>query len=101
MLYHNLKLAFRNLFRHKTFSSINVLGLSIGLAGCIVIGLYAFTELTFDRFHTNHGSIYRINQILNENKEGAETMAITPGALAPELAKEVPEVFAATLATSK
>jgi len=96
MLYHNLKLAFRNLFRHKTFSSINVLGLSIGLAGCIIIGLYAFTELSFDRFHKNHRSIYRINQILNENKEGAETMAITPGALAVELPKEVPEVFAAT-----
>ena len=66
MLYYNLKLALRNLFRHRTFSFINILGLSIGLASCIIIGLYAFTELSFDKFNVHHSLIYRINKTTNE-----------------------------------
>jgi len=92
MLYYNLKLAFRNLFRHKTFSFINILGLSIGLASCIIIGLYAFTEISFDKFHTNHNRIYRVNKITNEKGKQAQTDGITPGQLAPALGKDLPEV---------
>jgi len=96
MLYYNLKLAFRNLFRHKTFSFINVIGLSIGLASCIVIGLYAFNELSFDKFNARHGQIYRINKVTNEKGKEGYKDAITPGALADELPKQIPEVTAAT-----
>ena len=96
MLYYHLKLAFRNLFRHKTFSFINILGLSIGLASCIIIGLYAFNELSFDKFNTHHSEIYRINKITNEKGREGYKDAITPGALADELPKQIPEVVAAT-----
>src|SRR4051812_8747789 len=96
MLYYNLKLAFRNLFRHKTFSAINILGLSIGLASCIIIGLYVFGELSFDKFNTNHSQIFRIDQITNEKGQEGFKDAITPGQLAEELPKKVPEVAAAT-----
>src|SRR4029079_9427937 len=96
MLYYNLKLAFRNLFRHKTFSFINIIGLSIGLASCIIIGLYAFNELSFDKFNTHHSEIYRINKITNEKGKEGYKDAITPGALADELPKQIPEVAAAT-----
>ena len=96
MLYYNLKLAFRNLFRHKTFSAINILGLSIGLASCILIGLYVFNELSFDKFNTNHNQIFRVDQITNEKGQEGFKNAITPGQLAEELPKKVPEVAAAT-----
>jgi putative ABC transport system permease protein len=96
MLYYNLKLAFRNLFRHKTFSFINIIGLSIGLASCIMIGFYAFNELSFDKFNTHHSQIYRINKVTNEKGKEGYKDAITPGALADELPKQIPEVTAAT-----
>jgi putative ABC transport system permease protein len=96
MLYYNLKLALRSLFRHKTFSIINIVGLSIGLASCIIIGLYAFTELSFDKFNTKHGQIYRINKTTNEKGKEGYKDAITPGLLAENLPKQIPEVEAAT-----
>jgi putative ABC transport system permease protein len=96
MLYYNLKLAFRNLFRHKTFSFINIIGLSIGLASCIVIGLYAFNELSFDKFNTRHSQLYRVNKVTNEKGKEGYKDGITPGALADELPKQIPEVAAAT-----
>src|SRR3954464_10179145 len=96
MLYHNLKLAFRNLLRNKSFSFINISGLPIGMASCIIIGLYIFHELSFDRFHHNHASIFRVNKITNEKGGKALQDAITPGQLAPALTKDIPEVIAAT-----
>ena len=96
MLYYNLKLALRNLFRHKTFSFINIIGLSIGLASCIMIGLYTFNELSFDKFNTHHSRIYRVNKATNEKGKEGYKDAITPGALADELPKQIPEVTAAT-----
>src|SRR5438552_3347778 len=96
MLYYNLKLALRNLFRHKTFSIINIIGLSIGLASCIIIGLYAFTELSFDKFNKNHSRIYRIDKTTNEKGKEGYKDALTPGLLAEDLPKEIPEVAAAT-----
>jgi putative ABC transport system permease protein len=95
MLYHNLKLAFRNLSRHKTVSFINIFGLSIGLASCIIIGLYAYNELSFDTFSNNHNYIYRINKNTNEKGKQAQQDAITPGKLAPATVQSIPEVAAA------
>ena len=96
MLYHNLKLAFRNLLRHKTFSFINILGLVIGLVSCIVIGLYAYNELSFDKFNSNYASIYRINKNTNEKGKQAQQDGITPAELALATTREIPEVAAAT-----
>ena len=95
MLYHNFKLALRNLLRNKTFSIINILGLSIGLSSCIVIGLYTYNELSFDKFNNNYSNIYRININTNEKGKQAQQDAITPALLAPAAIKEIPEVAAA------
>lgn len=95
MLYYNFKLAFRNLWRHRTFSIINILGLSIGLACTVIIGLYAYTELSFDQFNTNHAQIFRINKFTNEKGKQSQQDGITPGPLAPEIVGQVPEVAAA------
>jgi len=59
MIKNYLKLAFRHLIRKKTFSFINIFGLTIGLVSCILIGLFINDELSFDTFHTNASRIAR------------------------------------------
>jgi len=51
MLKMYLKIAFRNLAKNKLYSFINISGLTIGIASCILIGLYISNELSYDRFH--------------------------------------------------
>ena len=92
MLLYYIKLAWRNLVWNKTFSAINVAGLSIGLTSCLIIGFYVYTELSFDQFHRNHEQIFRINKIVNEKGKVGQRDGITPGQLAPALEKELPEV---------
>lgn len=60
MLKTYFKAAVRNLWKHKTFSFINITGLTIGLTSFLLIALYIFDELTFDRFHHNADNIYRV-----------------------------------------
>lgn len=60
MLKNYLKIAFRNLVKHKGYSFINISGLALGIACCLLIMLYVKDELTFDRFHENGEDIYRV-----------------------------------------
>src|SRR5258706_10402261 len=68
MIKSYFKTAVRNLWKHKTFSFINSIGLTIGLASFILIALFIFDELTFDRSHKNADNIYRVI----ESKTSAE-----------------------------
>ncbi|HEV3414835.1 MAG TPA: ABC transporter permease [Puia sp.] len=95
MLFYPFRLLIRNLARNRTFSLINLLGLTIGLSSCILISLYVWNELSFDRFHPDHSQIYRVNKMMNEKGKQAQLHAITPGQLAPAMVKEIPEVLAA------
>ena len=60
MLQNYFKIAFRNLARNKAYASINIIGLSIGLAAAMLIMLYTKDEVSYDRFHAKNPSIYRI-----------------------------------------
>ncbi len=60
MFKNYLKIAFRTMIRQKGFSSINISGLAIGMACCLVMVLWAHDELSYDRYHENIDSIYRI-----------------------------------------
>jgi len=60
MLRNYFKIALRNILRHKAYSAINISGLAIGMAASILILLWVQNELSFDKFHTNAGQIYRI-----------------------------------------
>ena len=60
MLGNYIKIAVRNLLKYKVYSFINIVGLSVGLASFILIYLYIADEFSFDRFHRNADSIYRI-----------------------------------------
>ena len=84
-----LKVALRNIMRLKEYSLINILGLSIGMASFILIFLFVRYEMSYDRYHDKAEHIYRVVQ------EGAVTgnrSAITPNPMAPELAREIPEI---------
>jgi putative ABC transport system permease protein len=61
MIKNYLKIAIRSLLRNKVFSFINIAGLSIGLACCMLISLYVFDELSYDRFHEKADRIYRLD----------------------------------------
>ena len=60
MLRNYFKIALRNILRHKAYSAINISGLAIGMASSILILLWVQNELSFDKFHSNAGQIYRI-----------------------------------------
>lgn len=87
----NLIIYLRFLSKHKTLSAINILGLSIGLATCIFIGLYITEELRYDQYHANIDRIYSVTTKLTTD-ESLDHLAIASVALAPELKQNYPEV---------
>jgi putative ABC transport system permease protein len=91
MLKNYLKIAFRNLWRKKAFSFINITGLAIGMASCFLLFLYVHFELSYDRFHSKSNSIYRV---VGDLKSPAETLHWyqTPGPMAKAMKAEFPEV---------
>ena len=88
MLKNYLKVTFRNFRRHKTYSVINLLGLAIGLACCMVIVIHILDELGFDRFHKNADRIYRVTRDWSRAGEGGRQAANTPAAIGPNLRAE-------------
>jgi putative ABC transport system permease protein len=60
MIRNYIKTAFRNLWRNKAFSMINIVGLSVGLACCMLIFLYTMDEVSYDRFNTKATNIYHL-----------------------------------------
>lgn len=90
MFKNYLKIAVRNLLKHKGYSFINVAGLAIGLACCFLIVLYVQHELSFDRFHEKADRIYRL---LHGSKEDtASRSAISASGYAPHLLADFPEI---------
>ncbi|MDB5124594.1 MAG: cell division protein FtsX [Mucilaginibacter sp.] len=64
MIRNYIKTAYRSLLKNKGFTILNVLGLSLGLASCLLIILYVVDELSYDRYNTNADRIYRVNEDL-------------------------------------
>lgn len=62
MIKNYLRVVFRNLAKHKAFSFINIVGLAVGMAACLLILQYVSFELSYDNFHTKADRLYRINQ---------------------------------------
>ena len=60
MIRHYLKISFRNLWKYKSFSAINIAGLAIGMAACLLILQYVSFKLSFDQFHKYARNIYRV-----------------------------------------
>ena len=84
MFKNYFKIALRNFLRHKAYTFINIAGLAIGIACCIMILLWVQDELSYDRFHENAKDLYVATFSNGSN--------VTPTALAPYLKAEYPEV---------
>jgi putative ABC transport system permease protein len=95
MIKNYLKVAWRNLFRNKFFSSINILGLALGMACSILILLWVQNELSVDSYHANGSNLYSvIERQYYDNKVTGQYSV--PGVLANEMKKALPEVKYAT-----
>jgi putative ABC transport system permease protein len=91
MLRNYLKIAWRNLIRNKTFSAVNILGLALGMACSLLIGLWIQDELSVGRQYPNSADLYRVYQRTNQNGTVSAGDG-TPGLLADELKRQFPEV---------
>jgi putative ABC transport system permease protein len=91
MLKNYFKTAIRNLWRHKGFAMINILSLTIGIIGCLVIALFVWDEKKYDRFVADGDNVYRIYEQRNDNNV-ASYFACVPPAFASFLKREYPEV---------
>ncbi len=92
MFKNYLKTAIRNLLKHKTHSFINVFGLAVGIACCILIFSFVLNEWSYDRFHENADNIYRVINEQTSPTAGKRLAAITPFPLAPALLESYPEI---------
>jgi len=95
MLKTYLKVAFRAIWKNKTTSLINILGLSIGIAACLVIWQYVDYEKSYDQFFSEAGQVVRINTLWR-GPEGKERYATTAPPLAEAIENNVPEAAAVT-----
>jgi putative ABC transport system permease protein len=95
MIKNYLKVAFRNIRRHKGFSFINIAGLAIGLACCLLITIWVLDELSYDKFHENAANLYRVEE--DQHYSGRIFYVyVTPYPLGPALKAEIPEIIDAT-----
>lgn len=95
MFRNYFKIAIRNLQKHKGYSAINIFGLAIGIACCLLIFLYVKDELTYDRYQSQGEHIYRINSEIDWFGEKS-TMGATSALEAKEYANRIPEIEAFT-----
>ncbi|HLL44284.1 MAG TPA: ABC transporter permease, partial [Segetibacter sp.] len=91
MFKNYLKIAWRNITRHKAYSTLNIVGLSIGMACSILILLWVQNELSYDTFHTNAHQLYRLT-----SSSGDFKAAVSAAGMAEGLQAQIPEIKATT-----
>lgn len=91
MLFNYLKITLRNIRKHKGFSFINIVGLAVGMASCMIIFLYVASELTYDMYHTDADRIYRVAMWWKVPSGEFQSAGINAG-VAPELTDNFPQV---------
>lgn len=93
MLKNYFKTAWRNLMKNKTFSLINIAGLSIGMAACLLILQYVSFELSFDQFNKNAADLYRVTNDRYQNGKLIQHGTITYSAIGKAMQDDFPEVM--------
>lgn len=91
MFRNYLKIAVRSLWKNKSFSALNIAGLAMGLAACLLILLYVKDELSYDKFNKNANRIYRIDTDIRFGGSDFK-IATAPDPLAKTLMQEFPQV---------
>ena len=94
MLKHYLTVALRNLRRHGVYSALNIAGLAIGIASCVLCLLFIQEELSYDRHHENADRIYRVTVDLHTVGQPMRPFAISSPPMAEAIEENFPEVLA-------
>lgn len=93
MLYNYFKSAWRNLLKRKEFSLLNILGLAIGMAACLLIVQYVNHEISYDKFHPDGTQLYRVNLGMTDaGKSTLKMRATNHPAVGPSLREDFPQV---------
>jgi putative ABC transport system permease protein len=93
MFRNHVRFGFRNLRRQRGYSVINIAGLTLGLACCLIIAQYVAFEYSFDRFHENEDHLYRLVRSMARGEEDLGAGAtFTPQAMGPALVQTIPEI---------
>ncbi len=92
MLKSYLKIALRNLLKYKGYSLINIGGLAIGIACCLLIALWVVHELSYDRFHAHADRIYRVAEVFRDGGKIVEESASIPFPIGPTLKEAFPNL---------
>ncbi|MCF0049354.1 ABC transporter permease [Dyadobacter sp. LJ53] len=90
MITNYFKIASRNLWRHRGFSAINILGLATGMSACLLICLYVSFELSYDKFHSKANRIYRV--VTDVETIGETSHKGSSWAYGPAMLKDFPEI---------
>ena len=96
MIKNYLLFAFRNFRKQTMFSSINILGLTIGITCCLMIFLFIMNEFSADDFHKNGKDIYRVMRVARNNGETAEIPYLSPP-FGPALLNDYPNAVKAAV----
>lgn len=99
MLGNHFKIFLRSISRSKLYSAINLIGLAVGMATCIIILLFVQNELSFEKMHTKAPRIYRVLTIDKALGTNNQRVGITMPAIGPALPQAFPEVTAALRVT--
>lgn len=92
MIRNYFKTAWRNLWKNKVFSLINILGLSLGMAACLLILQYVNFELSYDQFNKNAPNLYRVVNDRYQNNKLIQHGTITYSAVGKAMKTDFPEV---------
>lgn len=95
MFENYIKVALRNILKHKFYSAINILGMTIGITACLMIALYIYDELSYDRFHEKAERIYQVGLHGKLGGQDIRTTSTCPP-MAAALVADIPEVETAT-----
>ena len=91
MLHNYLTIAIRNLLRYPAYTLINIVGLAIGLAACMLILRYVWDELSYDRYHPHADRVYRVVDDIESAGQTVRT-AGSPSGWGPALKRDFPEI---------
>ncbi|HEV7347735.1 ABC transporter permease [Telluribacter sp.] len=95
MFKYYFRIAFRSLWKNKGYTTLNIVGLALGMACSFLAALWAYDELTYDQFHENFRSIYQVNR--NSERDGQIFVSQnTPYPLATALKQTYPDIEYAT-----
>jgi putative ABC transport system permease protein len=94
MIRSYLTIALRSIMRNKAYSLINILGLSVGIACCLMLALYIQDEASYDKHHRDVSNIYRVNSVMGEN--GEHVMRTTSAPIVWGIKGELPEIETVT-----